>query len=104
MDREGDTGDRAACSDAWELKKDRRKHWVSPKWDRTRTVNLVRRKNADNLIICSCQFPARWGLPCRHILKVLGRKPVKEDCHVRWWHEHEYLTMGRENTSDNVKE
>ena len=76
---------------------------VIPRYERTRVVQLIPFANDEWVLVCSCPFWEKHGWACRHMYKVLGRKPTVCDAHVRWHigYGHRY---GRKNdaTSKNT--
>ena len=43
-------------------------------------------------LMCSCKFFERHGLPCRHLLRIIG-EPRLTSCSVRWWNRYEYFYL-----------
>ena len=73
-----------------------------PRYERTRVVQLMEFANDEWVLVCSCPFWEKHGWACRHMYKVLGRKPTVCDAHVRWhiWYGHKY---GRKNDATSKK-
>jgi len=58
--------------------------WYIPKYERTRVVTLVTDKG-NQYAQCSCHFPTRNSMCCRHIYAILLRPPQRNDVGIRWW-------------------
>jgi hypothetical protein len=61
-----------------------------PNYRRVRTVQLVTNPKGETRLQCSCYFPNRVGIPCRHQQHVLDTyyedySPKMEDVHPFWW-------------------
>ena len=73
-----------------------------PKFKRVRIVEI---KN--NYLICSCQLPQRWLMPCVHIYCVLKKKEyvMPSMFHLRWWKHFNYIFQNEVNyaTTDICK-
>jgi hypothetical protein len=58
--------------------------WVIPRFEHTRTVNISRMTNGDVVLVCSCPLWEKYGWACRHMYKVMERRPTVRDAKVRW--------------------
>jgi hypothetical protein len=72
--------------------KAKRSFWTSfaPRYRRVRTVRLLTCTDGLRRLQCSCYYPERVGLPCRHQLHVLATYfddyiTKLEDVHPFWW-------------------
>jgi hypothetical protein len=66
--------------------------WTSfaPKFRRIRSIRMETDAEGERRLTCSCCYPERTGLPCRHQLHILvtyfeGYLPKLEDVHCFWW-------------------
>jgi hypothetical protein len=57
---------------------------VRPQYDRTRVVDLSV-VDGQLIAVCSCNLFIKCRHCCRHIYKLIGRKPKGSDNHIRWW-------------------
>jgi hypothetical protein len=62
----------------------------APRYRRVRKVRLIRGPDGKRRLQCSCFFPERVGIPCRHQLHVLSTYfddylTKLEDVHPFWW-------------------
>ena len=66
--------------------------WVIPRFEHTRTVKIVTMTNGDDVLVCSCPTWEKYGWACRHMYKVMERRPTVRDAKVRWQIEyaHDY--------------
>jgi hypothetical protein len=75
-----------------EDQKAKRSFWTSfaPRYRRVRTIRFLEGPDGVRRLQCSCFFPERVGMPCRHQLHVLatyfeGYMTKLEDVHPFWW-------------------
>jgi SWIM zinc finger len=61
-----------------------RADWIIPRFERTRTVNVITR-NDQYWLVCSCGVFIECGWACRHMYAVLNRGFLYTDVHVRFW-------------------
>jgi hypothetical protein len=56
-------------------------------WRRERTVRRVAEGSGRVILLCSCTYWARYGIPCRHIIAVAGGPPPNtiEHIDIRWF-------------------
>ena len=59
------------------------------KFHRVREVKITE----DNYMICSCDYPLRWLIPCRHICCVIGDVTyyTADLFHIRYWKYFDYI-------------
>jgi SWIM zinc finger len=61
-----------------------------PQFERTRVVQIGI-ENQDEFLHCSCGLFQRMGFPCRHIYKILERKPIPQDLILRYHVAYQYF-------------
>ena len=85
----------------WAVSSQLRKHYMVPRLQYTRTVELKRDRETNEMhATCTCGFFERQGLTCRHIFAALGTEPTRWDAQVRWWLIFQYLFNGDEVDPD----
>ena len=58
--------------------------YVIPRFERTRVLKIVRMKDGEQVLVCSCMMWEKYGIACRHMLAVVKRHPTVVDAKIRW--------------------
>ncbi|CAB9497578.1 expressed unknown protein [Seminavis robusta] len=59
-----------------------RRNYVIPVFEKTRQVTVVVSEGS-KFLVCSCGHWTGYSIACRHIYKVMERKPVETDAKIR---------------------
>jgi hypothetical protein len=59
--------------------------WVIPRFEHTRTVEVVKMSDEESVLTCSCRSWEKRGWACRHMYSVLRRYPKVGDAKVLWY-------------------
>jgi hypothetical protein len=57
---------------------------VIPRFENTRRVQIKQVPSGEWVIFCSCRMLVKYGHTCRHVYKILKRKPKFTDAKIRW--------------------
>ena len=78
--RHDSTDDSSDCDD-----KQTKLHRLIPIFRNLRIVKVCRARDGRLYLVCSCCYFRTHGLPCRHIIVLLGGKVRPEHCSVFWY-------------------
>ena len=101
----GEMDDETQCDVNEEKEPSKKKtvpHSPIPKFQHLHIIKLVHSK----YLTCSCNFFERHGLPCSHLLCIIG-KPSLSSCSLRWWAKYDYYYLRHDDITkklDRIRE
>ena len=78
-------------------------NWIKPRFERTREIEIIG-KNGEFTAICSCNHYLKNKFCCRHIYKLIARKPQSSDAAIRWWKCYDLFYGKDKNITKQLKE
>ena len=58
---------------------------VIPRFENTRRVKIQDLPGGEYVLVCDCKIFTKYGHGCRHVYRLLKRRPLITDARVRWY-------------------